>query len=69
MTNTVTGRPGNVTAMPAEDRAGATPNLADLPMPAVAVPGVGGADDGSVSPSSAEDRTHAHPADPDAAAR
>jgi hypothetical protein len=43
MTNIVTGRPGKVTAMPAEDQAGAIPDPADLPVPAIAVPDTGGA--------------------------
>jgi hypothetical protein len=43
MTNIVTGRPGKVTTMPAEDQAGAIPDPADLPVPAIAVPDTGGA--------------------------
>lgn len=43
MTDIVTGRPGEVTTMPTEDKIGVVPNLADLPIPAIAVPDIGGA--------------------------
>lgn len=43
MTRIVTGRPDEVTAMPTEDKVGVLPNLADIPMPAVGVPDIGGA--------------------------
>ncbi|WP_069467415.1 alpha/beta hydrolase, partial [Actinacidiphila rubida] len=43
MTHIVLGEPGEVTAMPTEDKGGVIPNLADLPLPTVAVPDIGGA--------------------------
>ncbi|MCL2553749.1 MAG: alpha/beta hydrolase [Actinomycetia bacterium] len=43
MTRIVTGRTGEVTAMPHEDKLGALPNLADLAVPSAAVPDIGGA--------------------------
>jgi hypothetical protein len=43
MTNIVTGQPDKVTAMPTEDKVGVIPNLADLPVPVIGVPDIGGA--------------------------
>jgi hypothetical protein len=43
MTHIVTGQPDKVTAMPTEDKVGVIPNLADLPVPVIAVPDIGGA--------------------------
>jgi Alpha/beta hydrolase len=43
MTNIVIGRPDKVTKMPTEDKVGVIPNLADIPVPAIAVPDIGGA--------------------------
>jgi hypothetical protein len=42
MTNIVIGQPGKVTAMPTEDKVGVIPNLADLPIPPIAAPDIGG---------------------------
>lgn len=43
MTNIVTGQSGKVTTMPTEDKVGVLPNLADLPIPVIAGPDIGGA--------------------------